>query len=294
MNKRLYSPAVIREIQKKWGFQFQKSLGQNFLIDGNIVRAIVDAADIGEGDAVLEIGAGIGTLTEELALRGAEVFCVEIDEHLKPILDETLGQYPSVEIFYKDVLKTDLKSELESRFPDKKIKVVANLPYYVTTPIITHILDADIDLDSIYIMVQKEMATRMAASPGSKLYGSISVYLQMRGEVSISLHVPRTCFMPQPNVDSAVLAIRDVKDEYPETLRQAEAIVRAAFSKRRKTVLNALSTYGFAVEKEDIAGALEDAGIDPSRRAETISVEEYRILAKNFPKVTKEYSGDEG
>lgn len=287
MNKRLYSPAVIREIQKTWGFQFQKSLGQNFLIDGNIVRAIADAAEIEEGDAVLEIGAGIGTLTEELALRGAHVFCVEIDENLKPILAQTLKAYPRVEIFYRDVLKTDLKAEIERRFPNKKIKVVANLPYYVTTPILTHVLDSGIDLASMHLMVQREMAMRMAAEPGSKLYGSISVYLQMRGEVSTALYVPRTCFMPQPKVDSAVLSIKKMTGEHRETLKQAEAIVRAAFSKRRKTVLNALSTYGFPVEKEEILYALKNSGIDPKSRAEAIGVESYRILAKNFPKVTK-------
>ncbi len=294
MNKRLYSPAVIREIQKKWGFQFQKSLGQNFLIDGNIVRGIGDAADVKEGDVVLEIGAGIGTLTEELALRGAHVFCVEIDENLRPILEETLAPYDKVEIFYRDVLKTDLKKELDVRFPGKPVKVVANLPYYVTTPILVHLLDGEFPIESMHIMVQKEMATRMAAPAGNKMYGSISVYLQMRGDVRTALHVPRTCFMPQPKVDSAVLAVTNFKADHPETLRQAEAVVRAAFSKRRKTVLNALSTYGFELEKSDIKKALMDSGIEPTRRAETITVEEYRVLAKNFPKVTKELKENEG
>ena len=288
MDKRLYSPARIREIQEKWGFRFQKSLGQNFLIDGNIVRAIADSAQVKEGDVILEIGAGIGTLTEELALRGAEVFCVEIDEHLKPILDETLGGYDGVEIFYKDVLKTDLKKEIESRFEGRKIKVVANLPYYVTTPILVHLFDSGLNLESVHVMVQKEMANRMAASSGTKAYGSISVFLQMRTEVAVALTVPRTCFMPQPNVDSAVLSMTHFKTDHDENLKRAEAVVRAAFSKRRKTVLNALSTYGFDVEKEQILQALKDTGIEPTRRAEAITVEEYRILAKNFPKVEKE------
>ena len=288
MEKRLYSPGKVREIQEKWGFRFHKSLGQNFLIDGNIVRAIADAAEVQEGDVVLEIGAGIGTLTEEMALRGAEVFCVEIDENLRPVLADTLGAFERVEIFYNDVLKTDLKKELGARFPNRKIKVVANLPYYVTTPILLHLLDSDLLLESIHVMVQKEMAERMAAPPGSKAYGSISVYLQMRGTVESEIYVPRTCFIPQPNVDSAVLSVRDFIDEDVETLRQAEAVVRAAFSKRRKTLLNALSRYGFPVEKEEIERSLLNAGIDPSRRAETLSVEEYRVLAKNFPKVTKE------
>lgn len=288
MDKRLYSPARIREIQEKWGFRFQKSLGQNFLMDGNIVRAIADNADVGEGDVVLEIGAGIGTLTEELALRGAKVFCVEIDEHLKPILDETLGAYDDVEIFYKDVLKTDLKKELAARFGDHKIKVVANLPYYVTTPILLHLFNSDLPLESVHVMVQKEMANRMAAKAGTKAYGSISVYLQMRSDVAVALTVPRTCFMPQPNVDSAVLSLTNFKTDHRENLKRAEAVVRAAFSKRRKTVLNALSTYGFEIEKDQILQALVDTGIDPGRRAEAITVEEYRILAKNFPKVEKE------
>lgn len=288
MDKRLYSPARIREIQEKWGFRFQKSLGQNFLIDGNIVRAIADSAQVNEGDVILEIGAGIGTLTEELALRGAKVFCVEIDEHLKPILDETLGGYSGVEIFYKDVLKTDLKKEIESRFGDRKIKVVANLPYYVTTPILVHLFDSGLNLESVHVMVQKEMANRMAASSGTKAYGSISVFLQMRTDVAVALTVPRTCFMPQPNVDSAVLSLTNFKTDHGENLKRAEAVVRAAFSKRRKTVLNALSTYGYDVEKEQILQALEDTGIEPTRRAEAITVEEYRILAKNFPKVEKE------
>lgn len=293
MNKRLYSPAKIREIQEKWGFQFQKSLGQNFLIDGNIVRAIAESAAIEEGDVVLEIGAGIGTLTEELALRGAEVFCVEIDEHLKPILAETLKDYERVEIFYKDILKTDLKKELGERFPGRKIKVVANLPYYVTTPILVHLMDAAIPIESMHVMVQREMAERMVARPGTKAYGSISVYLQLRGEVNIAVNVPSTCFMPKPKVDSAVLSIKAMKHEHPETLKQAEAVVRAAFSKRRKTVINALSSYGFDTEKEEILRALYDTGIDPKSRAEVISVEHYLVLAKNFPKVTKERTADE-
>ncbi|MDY3118422.1 MAG: 16S rRNA (adenine(1518)-N(6)/adenine(1519)-N(6))-dimethyltransferase RsmA [Peptoniphilus sp.] len=288
MNKRLYSPARIREVQEKWGFRFQKSLGQNFLIDGNIVRAIADSAQVKEGDVVLEIGAGIGTLTEELALRGARVFCVEIDEHLKPILDDTLAPYDAVEIFYKDVLKTDLKKEIEARFGREEVKVVANLPYYVTTPILIHLFDSGLNLASVHVMVQREMAQRMAAASGSKAYGSISVFLQLRGDVDVALSVPRTCFMPQPNVDSAVLSITNFKTDHPENLKRAEAVVRAAFSKRRKTVLNALSTYGFPLEKEQIVRALKETGIDPARRAEAITVEEYRVLAKNFPKVEKE------
>lgn len=282
---RLYSPQRIRQVVQEAGFHFSKSLGQNFLIDGNILRKISESADIQEGDLVLEIGSGIGTLTEELALCGAEVFCIEIDTSLKPILDRTLRDYEKVTIFFQDVMKTDISKEIKSRYGHRPIKVVANLPYYVTTPILMKLLKEDLDIESIHVMVQKEMGERIAASAGNKSYGSLSVYMQLRSQIKKVANVPRTCFMPQPRVDSVVISFTDIKNNALVDYELLEKITRAAFSKRRKTILNSLSSYGLNVSKEEIEEALLKTGIDPKKRAEQITINEFIHLGSNFPKL---------
>lgn len=284
--ERLFKPSRVTDVLKKYGFRFSKALGQNFLIDGNIVRKIVDAAEITKDDYVLEIGPGIGTLTEELSLRAKKVLSIEIDERLRPLLEETiLSTYENVSIHFEDVLKADLKNLIKEQFGDNEFKVVANLPYYVTTPIITKLIEDDLNLKSITIMIQKEVAARFAAKPSTKDYGSLSVFIQFYTDVSYDFTVPKTVFMPKPNVDSAVVTLK-IKEELPNIDREKFfKVVRAAFSKRRKTIINSLSTYGFDATKDEIKDALSISNIDEKRRAETLSSEEFIVLSTNFPSI---------
>lgn len=282
---RLYQPSTIREIRRDYDFKFTKSLGQNFLIDGNILNKMIEASEITRDDVVLEIGTGIGTLTQALAESAGQVFAVEIDKELQPILEDTLEEYDNIEILFDNFLDIDLRQEIESRFGQRPIKVVANLPYYVTTPILIKLLNSGINLQSIQIMVQKEMGERMIANPGTKDYGSLSVYVQLRTMAKIVINVPRTCFMPAPKVDSVVVLLKPKELPIWVDTDRMEKIVRAAFSKRRKTVLNALSTYGFICEREEIKNALIHSGIDPGTRAEDITIDQYLSLTNNFPAI---------
>ncbi len=282
-NKRLYSPKYIKEILSKYGFKFSKSLGQNFLIDGNIVRKIVEKAKITKEDCVLEIGPGMGTLTEELALSAKKVLAIELDKNLLPILDETLEDYENVEIVHGDVLKVDLEKLIEEKLDNKPVKVVANLPYYVTTPIITKLLESNLNIDSIIVMVQKEVAERMEAKPGGKDYGSLSVFVNFYSIPEIIINVPKTVFMPQPKIDSAVIKL-NIKKDLPDIDKDKFfKIVKAAFSKRRKTLLNALSSYGFSIDKEVIKETLEQLNIKPEIRAENLSIEDFIKISKSLP-----------
>ncbi len=282
-SKRLYTPSRIKEILNHHGFTMTKSLGQNFLIDGNTVRAIVDGAKISEGDRILEIGPGIGTLTEELALRGKSVLAIEKDQRLKPILDETMADYDNVEILFSDVLKLDIKEEWEKRFGEDPVHIVANLPYYVTTPILGALFDLDLNLKTLTVMVQKEVAERMCANPGKKDYGALSLFIRYHSQPEIIRQVPNSVFIPRPKVDSAVVFM-EVKEKDPALEKEKFfRIVKAAFSKRRKTILNALSTYGFSMDKQEIRDILNRANIDSIRRAETLSLTEFIVLSLNFP-----------
>lgn len=282
-NRRLYSPKQIKEVLDKYGFTFSKSLGQNFLIDGNIVRKIAQGANITKDSYVLEIGPGMGTLTEELAINAKKVVAVELDRKLLPILDETLEGYDNVEVVYGDILKIDLKQLIDEKFDGGPIKVVANLPYYVTTPIIGKLLEEGLNIESLTVMVQKEVADRMMAKPGSKNYGSLSVFVNFYSNPQIVVKVPNTVFMPKPKVDSAVIKL-ELKDNLPDIDRaQFFKVVKAAFSKRRKTIINALSTFGFDVDKDTIRNALENSGIKAEERAENISVEDFIKLSTELP-----------
>ncbi len=282
-DKRLYSPKYIKEVLGRHGFKFSKSLGQNFLIDGNIVRKIVDEGNIKKDDYVLEIGPGMGTLTEELALRAKKVVAVEIDSTLLPILDETLHKYNNVEIIHGDVLKIDVEKLIHEKLDGGPVKVVANLPYYVTTPIIAKLIEDNLNLESIIVMVQKEVAERMEAGPGGKEYGSLSVFVNFYSKPEIVVKVPKTVFMPQPKIDSAVIKLT-INKELPDVDKDKFfKIVKAAFSKRRKTILNSLSTYGFNIEKETIKEALEKLNISPETRAENLSVEDFIKISKTLP-----------
>ncbi|WP_276537052.1 16S rRNA (adenine(1518)-N(6)/adenine(1519)-N(6))-dimethyltransferase RsmA [Anaerosalibacter massiliensis] len=267
----------------KYNFKFSKSLGQNFLIDGNILRKICEEGQVSKKDDILEIGPGIGTLTEELSSRANKVVAVELDKALIPILDETLKDCYNVEIVSGDILKIDLPKLFKEKFKNENIKVVANLPYYITTPIIGKLLEDELDIDSILVMVQYEVAERMKASPGTKDYGSLSVFVQYYTEPEIIFSVPKTAFMPSPNVDSAVIELKIRKEKLElENRERFFKVVKAAFSQRRKTILNSLSS-GLKIEKDIIRDTLDKSGIDSKLRAENLTIEEFSKISAILP-----------
>lgn len=264
-----------RELVEKYQFRFTKSLGQNFLVDQNIVRDIVRGAEVSKEDYVIEIGPGVGTLTRELLKEAASVTAIELDDKLLPILKEELKEYENFHLIHGDATKV----QLDAVYPGKEIKLVANLPYYVTTPIITKILNDKVAFSSLTIMIQKEVAERMDAVPGTKDYGSLSVLVQYYCDTKIVRSVPPESFMPRPKVDSTV--IRLTKLEKPRAHVEDEAlffkIVRMVFTMRRKTLSNNLKSLGYT--REFIEEVLEAAGIDLKARGETLSVEKFAELS---------------
>ena len=263
-------------------FHTQKKYGQNFLIDNSVLERILRAAEIGPQDCVLEIGPGIGTLTQYLAERAKSVVVVEIDKNLIPILQETLSAYQNVKIINEDILKTDIDRIVREENDGKPIKVVANLPYYITTPIVMSLFENHVALQSITIMVQKEVADRMQAVPGTKDYGALSLAVRYYAKPEIIMKVPASCFMPRPNVDSAV--IRLIRYDNPPVEVRDEAwlfsIIRASFNQRRKTLVNGLSNAGnLGIRKEKIAETVERMGLQPSVRGETLSLEQFAELS---------------
>ncbi|MGN0162158.1 MAG: 16S rRNA (adenine(1518)-N(6)/adenine(1519)-N(6))-dimethyltransferase RsmA [Candidatus Ornithomonoglobus sp.] len=273
------SPAIIKRIASEYGFQFKKGLGQNFLTSQEVLEEIADAAEI-DGGGALEIGPGFGVLTNELAKRASKVVALEIDDRLIPILNDTLAEYDNVKIINKDVMKTDLKALINEEFGGERISIAANLPYYITTPIITTVIEAGLPLNNLVVMVQKEVADRLRAKPETKDYGAISVLCQYYTEPELVRIVPAGLFVPAPKVDSAVLKMRfrekpavEVKDE-----KLFFKTVKAAFSLRRKTLLNCLAA-NFPKSKAELTEIMDSAGIDPRRRGETLSLEEFARLA---------------
>ncbi|SEM71561.1 dimethyladenosine transferase [Paenibacillus sp. cl141a] len=277
------TPRRTKEIISRHGFSFKKSLGQNFLIDQNILYKIVEAAGLDKDKGALEIGPGIGALTEKLAQTAGNVTAVEIDQRLIPILREVLEPYGNVRVHHGDVLKVDLHELFRQDFGDvSKVSVVANLPYYVTTPILMKLLEEKLPLENIVVMIQKEVAERMAAAPGSKDYGSLSIAVQYYSEPKLVCIVPHTVFIPQPNVESAVirLAVREQPPVRVEDERFFFEVVQASFAQRRKTIANNLKSRFFPGEgRERLEQLLQEAGIEPSRRGETLSIEEYARLS---------------
>ena len=272
------SREVTQHILKVFHLRASKKLGQNFLIDAAVVRGIVEAAELQEGDRVLEIGPGIGTLTQGLAESGAQVTAVELDKKLPAVLAETLKGYENVRIVQGDILKTDIRELMG----DAPFKVAANLPYYITTPILMALLEQRLPIRKIVTMVQKEVAERMIAPPGSKTYGALSVAVQYYTAPEIVLDVPPKSFIPAPEVDSVVIACK-VRGEPPVAVRDEKLffrVVKAAFGQRRKTLSNALKGAGFL--KDEVQEALEQAGIEAARRGETLSLEEFAQLADAF------------
>ena len=287
MNFNLSSSKITGEIIKKYGFKMTKSLGQNFLINENILDKIIESADISSNDVVLEIGTGIGTLTQRLCENAKKVIAVEIDRNLIPILNETLSNYDNITIINKDILKTDIKEELKNLSINQKIKVVANLPYYITTPIIMKVLEDKVNVDCMVLMLQKEVADRMNATPSTKDYGSLSIAVQYYCDTAIVCKVPKSSFIPEPNVDSLVLKLV-VNEKRKVDISNEDLffkIIRGSFSKRRKTILNSLSNYEDLGDKDKIQKLLEISGIDSKRRGETLSIYEFANLAKNYEKL---------
>ncbi|MEQ2877895.1 16S rRNA (adenine(1518)-N(6)/adenine(1519)-N(6))-dimethyltransferase RsmA [Enterococcus asini] len=278
------TPSRTKEILKKHGFTFKKSLGQNFLTEPNILRKIVETAGIDENTNVIEVGPGIGALTEQLARNAAQVLAFEIDDRLLPVLQDTLAPYPNVTVVHQDVLEADLvKTTGEVFNKDLPIKVVANLPYYITTPIMMHFLESDLPVAEMVVMMQREVADRISAAPGTKAYGSLTIAVQYYMEAKLAFIVPKTVFVPQPNVDSAILKLtRRPTPAVAVTDEQAFfRLTKAAFQLRRKTLWNnLLHAYG----KDDATKAwltksLEEADIDPKRRGETLSLAEFAALS---------------
>ncbi len=275
LHPQIASREATSHILKVFHLRASKRLGQNFLIDGGIVRGIVEAAEIADGDRVLEIGPGIGTLTQGLAEAGADVTAVELDKKLPEVLAHTLAGYDNVRIVQGDILKVDIPEIMG----EGKFKVVANLPYYITTPILMALLERRLPITRIVTMVQKEVAERMTAQPGGKDYGALSVAVQYYTEPEIVLEVPPKSFLPAPEVDSVVIScrVREVPAVQVQDERLFFRVVKAAFGQRRKTLANAMKGAGFV--KEEILPAFERADIDAARRGETLSLEEFASLA---------------
>lgn len=284
MYKDIATPIRTKEILDKYGFSFKKSLGQNFLIDPNVLRNIVSHADLTKESGAIEVGPGIGALTEHLARAAGKVVSFEIDQRLLPVLEDTLSPYDNVKIVHSDILKADVPAVLAEEMPGiEDIMVVANLPYYVTTPILMKLLNDRLPIRGFVVMMQKEVADRISAKPGTKAYGSLSIAIQYYCTAEVAMIVPKTVFMPQPNVDSAVLRL--IKHDTPPVTVIDEdflfEVTRASFAQRRKTILNNLQNglVSGKQKKELIVAALEASGVEPTRRGETLSIEEFGKLA---------------
>ncbi|RPA60785.1 16S rRNA (adenine(1518)-N(6)/adenine(1519)-N(6))-dimethyltransferase RsmA [Aerococcus agrisoli] len=281
--KYIATPSRTGEILKKFHLDAKKSLGQNFLTEPQILQHMIDVAGVDQDTNAIEIGPGIGALTEFLAINAKEVLAFEIDQRLLPVLADTLAQYDNVTVKHQDILEADLNAEIAKMGPADKTVVVANLPYYITTPIIFNLLEASVQFDKFILMMQKEVAERLTAAPGSKAYGSLSVAIQYYCDAEIAFTVPRTVFNPQPNVDSAILALTKLDTPRIQVIDEAFffRLVRASFKQRRKTLWNNLRA-AFGKEEdtvEKMTAALDEAGLDPKQRAETLTIEDFGKLA---------------
>ena len=278
----LGNPKNTIEVLQKYQFNFQKKFGQNFLIDTGILEEIIEAAQITKDDFVLEIGPGIGTMTQYLCEAARAVVAVEIDTNLIPILKDTLAEYNNVDVLNEDILKVNISKLAEEKNNGKPIKVVANLPYYITTPIIMGLFESHVPIESITVMVQKEVADRMQAGPGTKDYGALSLAVQYYSKPQIVVNVPPSCFMPQPKVGSTVISLR--RHQQPVVQVEDEKlmfkVIRASFNQRRKTLANGLNNYGgINLTKEQIQQSIEELGVPVNIRGEALSLEQFACLS---------------
>ena len=282
---RLSSHRATKEVVNKHNFKFSKSLGQNFLIDDNVIDRILEGARLSETDKIIEVGPGIGTLTREMGKVAENVVSIEIDKTLIPILKETVADLDNVEVVNEDILKVDVQGLIKEKLNGGPVKLVANLPYYITTPIVMKFLEEDIHVTDIVVMVQKEVADRMNAQPSTKDYGALSVAVQYYCDTEIVAKAPRHMFVPQPNVDSIVIGLH-VRDEKKYIVDNEDIFfktVKASFGQRRKTLLNSLGGLGF-LSKDQIKEALKAANIDEKRRGETLSIDEFANLSNEINK----------
>lgn len=282
-------PGNTIEVLQKYNFNFQKKFGQNFLIDTRVLEKIVFAADITKDDMVLEIGPGIGTMTQYLCEAAREVVAVEIDKNLIPILEDTLSAYDNVSIINEDVLKVDIKALADEKNGGRPIKVVANLPYYITTPIIMGLFEADVPLKSITIMVQKEVAYRMKEGPGSKDYGALSLAVQYYSDPKIIAEVPPNCFIPRPNVASTVIKLNKCETKKVEVKDEALMfrLIRLSFNQRRKTLKNSLTNGGLPVDKETIGNVIKELFDNESIRGEALTLSDFAALSDRLKEYIK-------
>lgn len=285
----LGNPQETIQILQKHDFHFQKKFGQNFLVDTHVLGKIVEAADVGEDDFVLEIGPGIGTMTQYLCERARQVLAVEIDKNLIPVLKETLSPYSNVEIIQGDILRQDIAEIAEKYNGGKPIKVVANLPYYITTPIIMSLFESRVPLENVTVMVQKEVADRMKAKPGTKDYGALSLAVQYFAEPYLAANVPPNCFIPRPRVGSAVIRLT-ARTEPPVSVEDEKLmfrLIRASFNQRRKTLQNAIANSGeLPYSKEETGRVIQEAGLAPSVRGEKLGLAEFAALADRFLRIS--------
>ena len=279
-------PANTIDILQKYHFNFQKKFGQNFLIDTKVLERIIEASDITKDDCVLEIGPGIGTMTQYRAEKAGEVIAVEIDKALIPILEDTLKEYDNVTVINNDILKVDINKIVNEKNNGQPIKVVANLPYYITTPIIMGLFESHVPLKSITVMVQKEVADRMQVGPGTKDYGALSLAVQYYAKPEVVANVPPNCFIPRPNVGSAV--IRLTRYEKPPVMAEDEhfmfSLIWASFNQRRKTLINGLLNAGLGLSKENIIHALESMQLSLTIRGEALTLEQFAKLSNLLKK----------
>lgn len=276
----------VKEIVEKYKFKFNKGLGQNFLVDEDALKSIIKAAELTKDDSVLEVGPGIGTLTVELAENAGKVLAIEVDKNLMPILEDNLKDYGNIEVYLGDAMRIDLK-EVAEAYLSPPVNICANLPYYITTPLITKFFESGLKIRNIVLMVQKEVAERMAASPGGKDYGALSLMVQYYSKPSIVCVVPSHCFMPRPKVDSVVIKLR-VHDKPPVEVFDEKLffnVIRDSFNQRRKTLSNSLK--GIKLPKKELSEAFVRSSINPARRGETLSIQEFSSLSNEIYKFMK-------
>ena len=286
----LGNPKYTIEVLQKYGFVFQKRFGQNFLIDTHVLDRIIEVSEITKDDFVLEIGPGIGTMTQYLAEAAREVTAVEIDDALIPILKDTLKEWDNVTVLHGDILKTDIRKIADEKNQGRPIKVVANLPYYITTPIIMGLFESHVPVDSITVMVQKEVADRMQTGPGSKDYGALSLAVQYYAEPKIVANVPPNCFMPRPKVGSAVIRLTRHQNPPVTTLddKLMFRLIRASFNQRRKTLSNSLkNSQELPYSKEEVETAITECGLPLNIRGEALTLEQFARLSDAFSKLNK-------